>query len=230
MDCLGLAIATGLLSTAPRIDTLAFLSILEWRFILPIAFGDTISVISRVERSNSGQRPSRHRDLASPDQESRGASCPGRQNPVPGERPHTTPDLETLCPNDPEVTHTSAPIPPHLSYPFKPVSINALLTHHESFLTAPVNHVFSPGMLRQHVELLLLRMLTGRLKWIQRLAVTIPLVAAILLNVLGSTDVHRALTSVVTAFIFLGMFGSQLATRATRHLRNTAAALTGIKA
>ncbi|MGC8639305.1 MAG: MaoC/PaaZ C-terminal domain-containing protein [Isosphaeraceae bacterium] len=46
---LGLAIATGLLSTAPRIDTLAFLSILEWRFILPIAFGDTISVVSRVE-------------------------------------------------------------------------------------------------------------------------------------------------------------------------------------
>jgi acyl dehydratase len=46
---LGLAIATGLLSTAPRIDTLAFLSILEWRFLLPIAFGDTISVLSRVE-------------------------------------------------------------------------------------------------------------------------------------------------------------------------------------
>lgn len=46
---LGLAIATGLLSNAPRIDTLAFLSILEWRFLLPIAFGDTISVISRVE-------------------------------------------------------------------------------------------------------------------------------------------------------------------------------------
>ena len=46
---LGLAIATGLLSAAPRIDTLAFLSILEWRFLLPIAFGDTISVLSRVE-------------------------------------------------------------------------------------------------------------------------------------------------------------------------------------
>jgi hypothetical protein len=71
--------------------------------------------------------------------------------------------------------------------------------------------------------------MTGRLKWIQRLAVTIPLVAAILLNVLGSTDVHQALTGVVTAFIVLGMFGSQLATRATRHLTETAAALTGIK-
>ena len=46
---LGLAIATGLSSTAPRIATLAFLSILDWKFILPIAFGDTISVISRVE-------------------------------------------------------------------------------------------------------------------------------------------------------------------------------------
>jgi 3-hydroxybutyryl-CoA dehydratase len=46
---LGLAIATGLTSQAPRIDTLAFLAILEWRFLLPIGFGDTIRVISRIE-------------------------------------------------------------------------------------------------------------------------------------------------------------------------------------
>jgi acyl dehydratase len=46
---LGLAIATGLISHAPRIDTLAFLAILEWRFLVPIGFGDTIRVISRVE-------------------------------------------------------------------------------------------------------------------------------------------------------------------------------------
>jgi serine/threonine protein kinase len=71
--------------------------------------------------------------------------------------------------------------------------------------------------------------MTARLKWIQRLAVTIPLVAAILLNVLGSTEVHPALAGVVTAFIVLGMFGSQLATRATRHLTDTAVALTGMK-
>jgi acyl dehydratase len=46
---LGLTIATGLISTSPRVDTLAFLAILEWRFLLPIAFGDTITVVSRVE-------------------------------------------------------------------------------------------------------------------------------------------------------------------------------------
>ncbi len=46
---LGLAIATGLLSQAPRIDTLAFLGILEWKFHHPIAFGDTIHVVSVVE-------------------------------------------------------------------------------------------------------------------------------------------------------------------------------------
>jgi acyl dehydratase len=46
---LGMAIATGLLSQAVRVDTLAFLAILEWRFIRPIAFGDTIHAVSRVE-------------------------------------------------------------------------------------------------------------------------------------------------------------------------------------
>jgi acyl dehydratase len=46
---LGLAIASGLTSQSPRIDTLAFLAILEWRFLLPIGFGDTIRVLSRVE-------------------------------------------------------------------------------------------------------------------------------------------------------------------------------------
>lgn len=46
---LGLALASGLASTAPRMDTLAFLAVLEWRFLLPIAFGDTVRVISTVE-------------------------------------------------------------------------------------------------------------------------------------------------------------------------------------
>src|SRR4051812_7381977 len=40
-----LAISTGLVSNAPRVDTLAFLAILEWRFLLPVAFGDTLRVI-----------------------------------------------------------------------------------------------------------------------------------------------------------------------------------------
>jgi acyl dehydratase len=46
---LGLAIATGLTSQAPRVDTLALLAILEWKFHRPIAFGDTIHAVSKVE-------------------------------------------------------------------------------------------------------------------------------------------------------------------------------------
>jgi 3-hydroxybutyryl-CoA dehydratase len=46
---LGLAIASGLMSQAPRLDTLAFLGILEWRFLHPILFGDTLHGVARVE-------------------------------------------------------------------------------------------------------------------------------------------------------------------------------------
>jgi 3-hydroxybutyryl-CoA dehydratase len=46
---LGMSIATGLISQAPRIDTIAFLAILEWKFLQPIAFGDTIHAVSKVE-------------------------------------------------------------------------------------------------------------------------------------------------------------------------------------
>lgn len=46
---LGLAIATGLMSQAPRVDTIAFLAILEWKFRRPIVFGDTIHALSKVE-------------------------------------------------------------------------------------------------------------------------------------------------------------------------------------
>lgn len=45
---LGLSIASGLGSQAPRVHTLAFLAILEWRFLRPIAIGDTLRVITRV--------------------------------------------------------------------------------------------------------------------------------------------------------------------------------------
>ena len=45
---LGLAIASGLTSSSPRVDTVAFLAILEWKFLQPIAFGDTIHVVTRV--------------------------------------------------------------------------------------------------------------------------------------------------------------------------------------
>ena len=46
---LGLAIGSGLFSQAPRVDTLAFLAILEWKFHRPIRFGDTIQGIARVD-------------------------------------------------------------------------------------------------------------------------------------------------------------------------------------
>jgi 3-hydroxybutyryl-CoA dehydratase len=45
---LGLAVVSGLASQAPRVETLAFLGIVEWKFLQPIAFGDTVRVISRV--------------------------------------------------------------------------------------------------------------------------------------------------------------------------------------
>jgi acyl dehydratase len=46
---LGLAVVSGLTSHSPRVDTMAFLAILEWKFLLPIAFGDTVHVITRVD-------------------------------------------------------------------------------------------------------------------------------------------------------------------------------------
>ncbi len=46
---LGLALTSGLVSHAPRVETLALLSVLEWRFLEPIRPGDTLHVESRVE-------------------------------------------------------------------------------------------------------------------------------------------------------------------------------------
>jgi 3-hydroxybutyryl-CoA dehydratase len=46
---LGMAIASGLASHSPRVDTLAFLAIEDWKFLQPIAFGDTVRVLTRVE-------------------------------------------------------------------------------------------------------------------------------------------------------------------------------------
>jgi 3-hydroxybutyryl-CoA dehydratase len=46
---LGLAIASGLGTNAPRVDTMAFLEILSWSFRNPILIGDTIRVVTRVE-------------------------------------------------------------------------------------------------------------------------------------------------------------------------------------
>jgi 3-hydroxybutyryl-CoA dehydratase len=46
---LGVAIASGLASHAPHVATIAFLAIEEWKFLQPIAFGDTVRVLTRVE-------------------------------------------------------------------------------------------------------------------------------------------------------------------------------------
>jgi 3-hydroxybutyryl-CoA dehydratase len=46
---LGMSIASGLASHYPRVDTLAFLAIEDWKFLQPIAFGDTVRVLTRVE-------------------------------------------------------------------------------------------------------------------------------------------------------------------------------------
>ena len=45
---LGLSVASGLAGQAPRVRTLAFLEVVEWRFLHPIYFGDTLRVVSRV--------------------------------------------------------------------------------------------------------------------------------------------------------------------------------------
>jgi 3-hydroxybutyryl-CoA dehydratase len=53
---LGLALASGLSSHAPRVDTLAFLAVMEWKFLQPILFGDTIRVMSSVVSLESRSR------------------------------------------------------------------------------------------------------------------------------------------------------------------------------
>lgn len=56
---LGLAISTGLISQSLRVDTMAFLGILEWKFLHPIHFGDTIHTVSTVvslEPKSRGRR------------------------------------------------------------------------------------------------------------------------------------------------------------------------------
>ncbi len=45
---LGLSFAAGLTSYSPKVDTMAFLGILEWKFHKPIFFGDTIHVRTKI--------------------------------------------------------------------------------------------------------------------------------------------------------------------------------------
>jgi acyl dehydratase len=65
---LGLAIASGLGTNAPRVDTMAFLEIISWSFRNAIFIGDTIRVLTRVETLESKARGRRgvvtwHRQL-----------------------------------------------------------------------------------------------------------------------------------------------------------------------
>ena len=46
---LGLALVSGLTMHAPLVATQAFLAIDRWNFLKPIAFGDTVHVVTRVE-------------------------------------------------------------------------------------------------------------------------------------------------------------------------------------
>lgn len=46
---LTLSIGSGLTSNCPRMDTMAFMAILEWKFLRPVLFGDTIRVVTAVE-------------------------------------------------------------------------------------------------------------------------------------------------------------------------------------
>ncbi len=65
---LGLAVVSGLASHYPLMETLAFLGIMEWKFLRPIALGDTVHVLTKVAELESRSRGRRgvvtwHRQL-----------------------------------------------------------------------------------------------------------------------------------------------------------------------
>lgn len=53
---LGLAIASGLASVAPRVATLALGEIVQWSFRKPIFFDDTVRVVSRIDELEAKAR------------------------------------------------------------------------------------------------------------------------------------------------------------------------------
>ncbi len=55
---LGLSWAAGLSSQAPNMRTVAFLKVMEWSFLRPIFFGDTVHVVTRVLSKLPGGRRS----------------------------------------------------------------------------------------------------------------------------------------------------------------------------
>jgi serine/threonine protein kinase len=72
--------------------------------------------------------------------------------------------------------------------------------------------------------------MAARMWWIELFAVSIPPLAAVLLIVLSTAESHPAFKGVVAGLNLLGIFGYQVVTRITRHLTDTAIALTGVKA
>ena len=104
---LGLAIASGLTSHDPRVDTLAFLGIVEWKFLQPMFFGDTIRVESRIVALESRARGRRgvvswHKKIVNQDGET---IQEGTTQTLVRARPkadEVTPDPETsqACRND----------------------------------------------------------------------------------------------------------------------------------
>jgi acyl dehydratase len=54
---LGLSLLTGLGSHCPAVNTLAFVAIRDWRFLLPVFVGDTVHIVNEViEKNLSGRR------------------------------------------------------------------------------------------------------------------------------------------------------------------------------
>ncbi len=130
---LGLAIATGLITHAPRIDTLAFLAILEWRFHA----ADRLrrhhqGGFACREPASPGKRPPRHRHLASSSLESgfnhrsRRPHSDARSGPAPlsnGQtRPLTSRNLKNL-----NTIHSPRQRCLSTSYTCSPQIINAFL-------------------------------------------------------------------------------------------------------
>lgn len=71
--------------------------------------------------------------------------------------------------------------------------------------------------------------MAARFSAIQLLAGSIPLVAAVLMLMLGGEEAHPAFRGMVTALVVLGMLGYLMATRVTRALSETVMALRGAK-
>ena len=60
---LGLSFAAGLASDSPRVETVAFLSVHEWRFLKPVYFGDRVHVVTEIGQYAPSRPQARSSDL-----------------------------------------------------------------------------------------------------------------------------------------------------------------------